>query len=158
MKRVILCLTAVLLYVSSAFAQDGKTIYNKYSGKEGMSAVYISSAMFGLMKNMPDITIDDNNVNFNDIIRTFKGMYILSTDDRQLAGSIQTDVMRLVGTGKYELLMEAKDGAENMQIYVVLDGNIVSDFIMTSDDGSYTVISITAEMPFEELQKLLKDM
>ena len=45
MKRILVMTVAVLTAVS-AFAQSGKDIYNRYSGREGVSAVYISPAMF----------------------------------------------------------------------------------------------------------------
>ena len=45
MKRFILIALAAL-FGAGAFAQDGKSIYNKYSEAENVSAVYISPAMF----------------------------------------------------------------------------------------------------------------
>ena len=45
MKRIIIIATLLLASIS-AFAQSGKSIYQKYSDAENVSAVYISSAMF----------------------------------------------------------------------------------------------------------------
>ena len=48
MKKIILIFAALLL-AFSAFAQDGRSIYNRYSDEEGVTAVYISPAMFRLL-------------------------------------------------------------------------------------------------------------
>ena len=53
MKRIII-LAALLLTTIASFAQNGKSIYQKYSEAEGVSAVYISPAMFKLIGKIPD--------------------------------------------------------------------------------------------------------
>ena len=50
MKKII-AISVMLLIAVGAFAQEGKRLYNKYSAQEGVSAVYISPAMFKLMKS-----------------------------------------------------------------------------------------------------------
>ena len=45
MKKIF-AIAAAMLVTVSAFAQDGKSIYKKYSDAENVSAVYISPAMF----------------------------------------------------------------------------------------------------------------
>ena len=49
MKKIAL-IAAFSLLVATAFAQDGKSIYNKYSDEKNVSAVYISPTMFRLME------------------------------------------------------------------------------------------------------------
>ncbi|MBR2063830.1 MAG: DUF4252 domain-containing protein, partial [Bacteroidales bacterium] len=47
MKKI-MTIAFVLLFSVGAYAQEGKRLYNKYSDTEGVSAVYISPAMFKL--------------------------------------------------------------------------------------------------------------
>ena len=54
MKKIAL-IAAFSLLVATAFAQDGKSIYNKYSDEKNVSAVYISPTMFRLMGSIPEI-------------------------------------------------------------------------------------------------------
>ena len=155
MKRFIIIIS-VLLCAVSVSAQDGKEIYNRYAGKEGVSAVYISPAMFSLIKSIPDIRIESEDVNLGEIIRTFEGMYILDVEDKELAAGLSEDIRRRVSQGKYELLMEVVDGQEKVHIYIVRKGETVTDFMMLSDEGaSVSVISITGNMPMAELQKIM---
>ena len=68
MKRIAI-LAALLLIPLSSFAQNGKSIYQKYSDSEGVSAVYISPAMFRLIGRIPDLNIE-GNVNLTSVIQT----------------------------------------------------------------------------------------
>ena len=48
----------MLLIVTGAYAQSGKTIYNKYSDSKDVSAVYISPTMFKLIGQLPDLDVE----------------------------------------------------------------------------------------------------
>ena len=70
---------SALLLISAAIAsqaQDWSDIYNRYSGKDGVSSVYISPAMFKLMQKLPEVQVEAEEVDLTGIIRTFNGMYI----------------------------------------------------------------------------------
>ena len=57
MKKTILIIAAILSPLIGS-AQEGKELYNKYAGKKGVQAVYISSTMFELMKSIPDMEVE----------------------------------------------------------------------------------------------------
>lgn len=158
MKKIIIIVLAAMISMTSAAAQNTKKqIYSDYSGKPGVSAVYISPAMFKLMKAVPDIEINDQEVNFSRFIRTLEGMYILSIDEPGMALQLVRDVEKELHSGKHELLMEAVEGNETTRIYVVEKDSIVSDLILLSRDGTSTsYISITGQMPLDEISKMIK--
>lgn len=158
MKKIIIIALAAIISMTSAAAQNSKKqIYIDYSGKPGVSAVYISPAMFKLMKAVPDIEINDQDVNFSRFIRTLEGMYILNIEEPEMASQLVRDVEKELINGRHELLMEAVEGSETTRIYVVEKDSIVSDLILLSRDGSSTsYISITGQMPLEEISKMIK--
>lgn len=158
MKKIIILLLAVAVSMVSSAAQNSKKkIYSEYSGKPGVSAVYISPAMFKLMKTVPDIEINSQEVNFSRFIRTLEGMYILNTSDQDIASRLAKDVESELRYGKHELLMEAIEENQTTRIYIVQNDSIVSDLILLSRDGhSTSYISITGEMPLDELSKMIK--
>ena len=85
MKKTVIFLFAMFM-AAATFAQGGKDLYNRYSGKDGVSAVYISPAMFELIKQIPDIEIEGGETfNLSEIIKTFDGMYILEIENAELA-------------------------------------------------------------------------
>ena len=51
-------LVAMLLLSVSALAQNGRSLYNKYSDHDEVEAVYISPAMFRLMGRIPDVQME----------------------------------------------------------------------------------------------------
>lgn len=157
MKRIV-AIAALLMMALSAYAQSGKEIYNRYSGKKGVSSVYISPTMFGLMKELPDIHIESGDVNFGPIIKTFDGMYILSVEDSAIAADLEKEIGDMVSQGRFELLMEAVEESEKMRIYIVSKGDTVTDFLMLAHGPeSASVISISGNMPMAELQKILSE-
>ena len=158
MKRFILILAAVLI-AATGFAQGSDNgLYKKYSGKPGVSSVYISPTMFKLMRKLPEVEIiEDKDVHFERIIRSFEGMYIIEAEDTPLVGELVADVESLLKKGQLALLMEAVEKDETVRIYIHQEKDIVKKFIMLEkEDDSATYISIVADMPVEDFNALVK--
>lgn len=157
MKRSIAILSLLLLALVAG-AQEGKDIYNRYSGRKGVSAVYISPTMFSMIRTIPDIQVRTEEVNLGNIIKTFDGMYILSVEDSAIAADLEKEIGDMVSQGRFELLMEAVEESEKMRIYIVSKGDTVTDFLMLAHEPeSASVISISGNMPMAELQKILSE-
>lgn len=157
MKRII-TITLLLLAGMGAFAQSGKSFYQKYSDEPGVSAVYISPAMFRMMGSIPEITAGDNEVNLAPIIRSLKGMYIINSENVSLNSKLTKEVTRALNSGNYELMMEAKEDGEKVHIYTAGDDVTVTSFILVSDEGNeLTLIWLDGEMPREQMENLLSD-
>ena len=157
MKRI-LFLTVILLIVSalSAFAQNGRSIYQKYSDAENVSAIYISPAMFRLIGKIPELEINDSDVNLAPVVRTLTGMYILNSENQAINASLRGDVDRFIKGGRYELLMEAKDDGETVRMYTVGDSKTIESFVMFVVDGDETTfVCLDGQMPREETEKLI---
>ena len=157
MKRLYAIL--VMLTVSvAAFAQNGRSLYNKYSDNENVEAVYISPAMFRLIGKIPDVQMEGESVNFGPIIKTLTGLYILSISDEGLAANLAADVNRFIQKGQYEMLMEAKDNGEVMRLYTVGDEKIVNSLVMLAREGTETsFICIDGDMPRDQLEELIAE-
>ena len=77
MKKII-AIAAAMLLALCASAQSSKSLYNKYSGEKGISAVYISPAMFRLIGKLPELELADEDVDISRIIKSLEGMYFFS--------------------------------------------------------------------------------
>ena len=155
MKRIII-VAAMLLTTIASFAQSGKSIYQKYSEAEGVSAVYISPAMFRLMGKIPDLNVEGENVNLAPVIQSLSGLYLITSSNPQINSSIKTEADKLVKSGHYELLMEAKDSGELVRMYTVGTKDFVEGFVMITVDGEeVTFISLDGKMNRDELDNLL---
>ena len=149
-------LVAMLMVSISAFAQDGRSLYNKYSDYDNVEAVYISPAMFRLIGKIPDMPVEEGSVNLGPIIKTLSGLYILSIKEDQVAQNLADDVNRFINKGQYELLMEAKDNGEVMRMYTVGDDFVVNSFVMLAREGNeVNFICLDGTMPRDQLEDLI---
>ena len=155
MKRILI-LAVLLLTALTASAQSGKSLYQKYSDAEGVSAVYISPAMFRLIGKIPDLEVGDNHVNLAPLIRSLSGLYIINSENARVNDKLVSEVSRFISSGRYELLMESKDGGEVVRMYTVGTEKIVNSFVMIASDGpEATFICLDGQMDRQELEGVL---
>ena len=128
----------MLLMTVAAYAQSGKSLYNKYSDSNGVSAVYISPAMFRMIGQLPNMDVeasDGEKVDIAPLIRSFEGFYLLDVSDKSQAASLRQEVQTMIKSGRFEVLMEAKDSGSTMRIYTVGDDKIISSLVMLAQKG-----------------------
>lgn len=137
MKRLII-LAVILLSATIASAQEGRNIYNKYSGGEGVTAVYISPSMFKLIGKLPNLEIETESGGSMDLaplISSFKGFYMLDISNPSVISEINKEVTTMISKGRYDLLMEVKDEGDNVQIYTSGDEKTIESFVFIASDG-----------------------
>ena len=157
MKKLYI-LVAMLLVSITALAQDGRSLYNKYSDYDNVEAVYISPAMFRLIVKIPDVKMEGENVNLGPVIKSLSGLYILSIKQGAVADELAADVNHFIKKGQYELLMEAKESGEVTRMYTVGDDSIVHSFVMLQHDGIETnFICLDGTIPRDKLEELIAD-
>ena len=153
----------MLLIAVGAFAQEGKRLYNKYSDQEGVSAVYISPAMFKLMGQLPDInveTADGKKMDMAPLIRSFSGFYMLSFEKKSAASAeLYKEVTSLVNKGNFELLMEVKDDGSTVRMYTLGDEKVVNSFVCIINEEDETMFfSLEGSMNRSDVEKLIAGM
>ena len=138
MKRSILTLIISMVAIS-AFGQDYKTIYQKYSDDDRVTAVYISPAMFKMIGKLSEVKIEENGLDLAPMIKSMTGFYMLQTEDSSLAEKISKDVTRIVGGGKFETLMEIKDKGQKVNILSLGDDQFLKSLLLTVFDSGESV-------------------
>ncbi len=157
MKKTSILAVLLLALCASAFAQDGKRIYNKYSDNKGVSAVYISPAMFKLMGKLPEIDVAEGDIDLTPVIREMEGMYLISIEDSKAGKELKLDAEKMVKNGRYELLMEAKEEGEAVKIYVISDdGYVTSLVLIASESDETTFIALDGKIKQEDLEILIQ--
>lgn len=158
MKRTLI-LIAALICSMAARAQDVKDLYNKYSNAKGVSAVYISPAMFKLIGTLPGLEVEakgGEKMNLNPLIKSLSGFYLLSTEDFSLADKIGSEMDKPIKSGKYELLMEAKEEGETLRIYALSKNDIITSLVMSAKEKtSVTFICLEGTINRKELEELM---
>ena len=153
----------MLLMTVGAFAQEGKRLYNKYSDQDGVSAVYISPAMFKLIGQLPDINIesaDGRKMDMAPLVRSFSGFYMLSFEKKSAASEeLYKEVTAMVNKSNFELLMEVKEDGSTIRMYTLGDEKVVSSFVCIINEEDETMFfSLEGSMNRSDLEKLISDM
>lgn len=161
MKKILIII-AFLLLAMEAFGQSAKDLYNKYSDLNGVSAVYVSPAMFRMIGKLPDVDMENSKgekVNLTPIINTLSGFYLLDVDENSSAATqLQADVKKLLDGKKFELLFEAKENGETTRLFTAGDGKKVSSLILITRDGEdFTFMSLEGNMNRDELENILAE-
>lgn len=161
MKKIFVIAAAAIFAVFfsfDSFAQDARGLYNKYSDAEGVSAVYISPAMFRMIGRIPDLDINGSDVNLAGIIKSLRGMYILDCENPHVSMAVRRDTERLIDKGKFEMLMEVKDEGEVVRMFTAGDEKIIDSLVMlTLDDDNCTFIALDGNMSREDFEKVIAE-
>ena len=153
----------MLLLAVGASAQEGKKLYNKYSDLDGVSAVYISPAMFKLIGQLPDInveTADGKKMDMAPLIRSFSGFYMLNFENESaLSAELYKEVTAMVNKGNFELLMEVKDDGSTVRMYTLGDEKVVNSFVCIVNEEDETMFfSLEGSMNRSDIEKLIAGM
>ena len=158
MKKFIIGII-MFLSVTAASAQDAKSIYNKYAGSKGVTAVYISPAMVKIIGKLPDRqmqTADGSAVNIAPLVSSFEGFYMLDISDQKAVSILSQEISSMVSKGRYELLMEVNDEGERLHIYTSGNEQIIESFVFTaSEGGSLQFICFDGKMNRSDVEKLI---
>lgn len=155
MKKIsIIIIAAMASLVMNA--QDYKSLYQKYSDDERVTAVYISPAMFKLIGKLPEVRIEDNGVDFGPMIKSMTGFYLLQTEDKDLADKIFRDVSKVVDGHKFETLMEVKEKGERVNIFSLGDKDFLKSLLFTAFQGNETTfISIDGLIKRDDVENAI---
>ncbi len=155
MKKILVIIAAILTSLVMN-AQDYKSLYQKYSDDERVTAVYISPAMFKLIGKLPEVRIEDNGVDFGPMIKSMTGFYLLQTEDKDLADKIFKDVSKVVDGHKFETLMEVKEKGERVNIFSLGDKDFLKSLLFTAFQGNETTfISIDGLIKRDDVENAI---
>ncbi|MBQ0096235.1 MAG: DUF4252 domain-containing protein [Bacteroidales bacterium] len=158
MKKTILILASIALFTTGLFAGNPRDIYRKYAEKDDVDAVFISSAMFRLIGALPEVKSAGEDLDFTPLMKSLTGMYILDSHNESANGGLRKDVESLVGSGGFELLMEANDGGEKVRMYTSGSDETIDKFIMfvtENNSSGCTFIALEGKMKREDIEKVV---
>ena len=155
---------------------DAMSLFAKWSVKEGVTATYISQAMFKMIGKIPQIELK-RPVDLSPIIQTLDGLYMLEFAKEwtsNLAGTSYThtqryerntqfgglkmDIQDYLADSGYVLLMEKRDGELVPRLYVAGDGKIVTGFVLVRMDVDYNYgqfVCIEGKIPQAKFEALI---
>jgi len=153
MKR--LGIVSVMLLVGMlAFGQQSAVdkVFDKYSGKDGYTTVYISSFMFNMLNSLE---VDDPDYNeFKKATAGIKSIKIL-TQDGDNSESFGKELLEMLPRSEYQEMMKVKDQEEEVLFLAKESGGKITEFLLIVSGGSDDVlIAITGDIDLESLSSI----
>jgi hypothetical protein len=159
MRTITFILLLVLPVFSNAQETQLNSFFEKYSGKEGFTSVYITKYMFELFTKIDDKNKDKD---LDNVISKLNSIKILTIDS---ATNIKTnlkfgkELLSILPKNIYKELMIVKDGGQTITFMIRENGPKISEFVMTIDgSASPVLIFLEGDIDLNHISKLSKSM
>ena len=163
MKKLlfIVCLIGMSA-VSMAQNKSIDRVFDKYSGQEGFTTVYISKYMFSMFANLEGVE-DEELEEVQDVFGKLTGIKILAVEDSDALGegvNFYDEIMKDLPMDQYEELMVVQSSESNV-VFLAReeDGVIVELLLIVGGEGDENaLIAITGEIDLKTIAKLSETM
>ena len=128
-------------------------VFDKYSGKEGYTTVYISSFMFNMLNSLE--TDDPEFDEFKKATAGINSIKILTQDggDSEAFGK---ELLNMLPRSEYQEMMVVKDQDEDVLFLAREEGGKISEFllIVSGGDGEDVLIAIQGDIDLESISSI----
>lgn len=146
-----------LLLLVSSFSLYGQAnpvddLFDKYSGKEGFTAIYISSRMFQMIAGA-----DLDEEELTQLVGRLKSIRILTVEDSLINNRLNfyKELESKLDFSKYEELMVIKEGGKDIKFLIRGKANRVDELLMIGGGaGSNILISIKGDLDMDNISKI----
>ena len=154
MKRIVIggmliMLTLIAMGQNSAVDK----VFDKYSGKEGYTTVYISSFMFNMLNSLES---DDPEFDeFKKATAGIKSIKIL-TQDGGNSVAFGAELLEMLPRSEYQEMMVVKDQDEDVLFLAREEGGRITEFllIVSGGDGEDALIAIQGDIDLESIASI----
>lgn len=155
--KVILFFTALIIMPLYAGAQGSQVdkLFEKYSGREGYTSVYISSYMFSLFADM-----ETGDKEIENVLGKLTGIRILASEEASLPGvNFYTEIMKELPVNEYKELMVVKEKGQDFKFLIRENDGVISELLMVAGgDSNNALISIQGNIDLNTIAKLSRSM
>lgn len=158
-----LFLAAALLGFTSAIQCQSimDNLFDKYSGTEGYTSVYISKYMFDMFRE--NGSEPANNDELEKVISKLDGIKILLTDDDPSTPApvnLYSEIMKVLPSSSYKEIMVVKEKDQDVKFYVRenKDKKVAELLMVIGGNNQSVLISILGDIDMKNISKLAKTM
>lgn len=156
MKKLILILSLSVISLT-LFSQKSPVdeIFDRYSGKEGFTSVYISSRMFSLLAR-----IDSEDEDFRNLVTRIKGIRILSIDSTMNVSRLNfaSELLPKLNRSGFEELMTVREKNGEVWFMIREAGGKIAELVMVTGGHGSSVVSITGDLDLRSIASLSGSM
>lgn len=156
MKRLFI---GLILIVASTYMLSGQNsavdkIFDKYSGKEGYTSVFISKYMFNLFSQ---VNPDDKEL--NQIVSGLSSIKILATDDNIKSVNFHNEIMKDLPIKEYKELMVIKEKDQDLKFLIRDKEGVIVELLMIIGGTDNAIICIQGDnINLKNISNLSKSM
>jgi hypothetical protein len=155
--RTIALFIALITVSLAAAAQPSPAdkVFEKYSGREGYTSVYISKYMFSLFSGM-----ETKDQEIENILGKLTGIRILASEGKQPAGvNFFAEVMKDLPRDQYQELMVIKEQGQDFQFLIREQDGLITELLMIAGgESNNALISIQGNIDLNTISKLSRSM
>ena len=157
MKRLIILVSLLLCVSISAQAQADP--FEKLMDMKGVTTVYISKAMLGMMSNMDSSSLPvAEGVDIGEVVKKLTSITVLTAEQPEAIKAIKQLASDIRSSKAYEQLMFAKNDEAKASIYAKTLGGQESEMVMIVDEAAAgkecVLIRFTGTMTLADIQKI----
>ncbi|HEC41651.1 MAG TPA: DUF4252 domain-containing protein [Bacteroides sp.] len=163
MKKLlfIVCLIGMSV-VAMAQNKSIDRVFDKYSGQEGFTTVYISKYMFSMFANLEGIE-DEELEDVQDVFGKLTGIKILVVEDEDALGegvNFYDEIMKDLQKDQYKELMVVKNSESDVVILAREEGGVIVELLLIvgGEGDNNALIAITGEIDLKTIAKLSETM
>lgn len=159
MKKLILQFSLILIpFLLNAQQTPADKLFDKYSGKEGFTYVYISKYMFDLFSNIE--SNDKDYQGFKNVVGKLDNIKILVADDEYRHPDINffREIMKELPTSEYKELMVVKEKDQDFKFLIKEEKGKIYELLMIGGGKDNLLISIQGDIDLKTISKLSKSL
>lgn len=153
MKRIIMggmLMMLTLLVMGQKSAVD--KVFDKYSGKEGYTTVYISSFMFNMLSSLE--TDDPEYNEYKKAISGINSIKILAQEGNNSV-AFGKELLEMLPRSEYKEMMVVKDEGEDVLFLAHEENGKITEFLLiVSGGGEDALIAIQGDIDLESIASL----
>lgn len=162
MKKIVLIAGFLGLFAGANAQSIIDKLFDKYSGAEGITTVYISKYMFDMFRN--DETTGQSEEEVNKIMSKLNCIKIIATDDdpaTPVPVNLYQEIMKVLpSTASYKEMMVVKEKDQDIKFMAKESkGKVIELLLIVNGKESNVLISIQGEdIDMKNISKLAKGM
>jgi hypothetical protein len=156
MKTNLFILCLVLMPAIGMSQSSVDKLFDKYSGKDGFTTVYITQYMFDMFK---DVNTSDKD--FDDLVKNLKSIRILAVQNPKAvpAGTnFYKEIMNALPLNQYKELMVIKEKDQDIKFLMKENQGKIAELLMVSGGKENVFICIQGNIDMKSLTKLSKSL
>lgn len=149
-RNIFIALLSLLLIAvaSGAMAQDN--LFEKYEDTNGVTTVFISKTMLGMIPN-----VKAGNHDISEIAGKLDQLRILTCEKASLIPRILEDAKKIYKNDGYEAIMRMNDDGEKMTIYQRTLKGGKNEFVLLQEDSSdLNIINVKGAITLKDIQMI----